>query len=124
MRDVRVNRHRRRHPASAPKTARHRARITNAIHQEVRERVVVSACDINEGGCVDFAQSVAERVPGAKVVYLEDVVEEESDLNHLPYHVWVEYKGKFYDAETPEGVTEWQDLSTFAGYYQPHRRRA
>jgi len=25
-------------------------------------------------------------------------------------HVWVKYKGKFYDAEAPNGVDDWREL--------------
>lgn len=34
-------------------------------------------------------------------------------LTDLPTHVWVFYKGRHYDAETPKGVGDWRELPAF-----------
>jgi len=67
--------------------------------------------EITHGHCYEWAVEVAKHLPGAKV---EDV-----DLwpyrgqADLPYHVWVAYRGKAYDAEVPNGVSNWRQLPFF-----------
>lgn len=67
--------------------------------------------EITHGHCYEWAVEVAKHLPGAKV---EDV-----DLwpyrgqADLPYHVWVAFRGKAYDAEVPNGVSDWRQLPFF-----------
>jgi hypothetical protein len=37
-------------------------------------------------------------------------------------HVWVEFKGKFYDAETPDGVTDWKDLPWMQEFFKAKKQ--
>jgi len=49
-----------------------------------------------------------------------------SKLSKLPSgtlgHVWVEFKGKFYDAETPDGVDDWKDLPWMQEFYKAKKQ--
>lgn len=64
--------------------------------------------EINNGRCSEFAHAVVKQVPEAKV-YAEPEEECPSQIGHE----WVEYRGKFYDAECPYGVDDWQNLPIF-----------
>jgi len=83
-------------------------KVTIAIHKLLattwKGRVLF---DINNGECEDFARDVLEIVPQAKEVWSEMFSME------LVGHVWVEYRGKHYDAECPDGVRDWHDLFIF-----------
>ncbi len=77
--------------------------------------------DINSGvgSCDEFAADVVKRFPSAKIGWSED----HTDLDEVaiiggrravfPPHTWIEYKGKYYDSEAPEGVDRWFDLPLF-----------
>lgn len=52
----------------------------------------------NNGGCDMFAFEFMQRKPSAK-----KMITHQSD-GDAHGHVWVKYKGKFYDAEIPQGV--------------------
>src|SRR5207248_5229296 len=47
--------------------------------------------------------------PNCRVLFTEDVVEDDT----LPRHAWVFFRGRHYDAECPDGVTDWRDLPVF-----------
>ena len=67
--------------------------------------------EITHGHCYEWAIEVAKRLPGAKV---EDVnLWSQRGGANLPYHVWVEFKGKVYDAEVPHGTHNWRQLPFF-----------
>ena len=63
-------------------------------------------CDpivINSGECGDWAELVCESFPGAQqhtMQYREDTGD------HDCYHSFVVYQGRYYDAETPQGVSD------------------
>jgi hypothetical protein len=66
--------------------------------------------EINEIGCSWFAMTIASDI-GA-----EATLQESSDVDGdaiLPSHMWVIYKNKCYDAETPEGVEDYLELPIF-----------
>lgn len=66
--------------------------------------------EINNGNCDQFADALAKELgQEANVVYTEDVDPDDE----LPGHCWVEYKGRVYDAETPSGVSSWEELPIF-----------
>ena len=65
--------------------------------------------DINCGECEDFAMAVIEQIPEAE----EQCSEIFAEFGVLPGHMWVEFRGKHYDAECSEGVENWQDLPIF-----------
>lgn len=53
--------------------------------------------DINSGECFKWA-------------YIAYSLFEDVELYDLPHHAFVKYKGKYYDAECPEGEENWKDL--------------
>lgn len=68
------------------------------------------AADINEGECDLFADEVVRRVAEARAVWDYDL-DATGRWNHD--HCFVEYKGKYYDSECPQGVDSWEDLPYF-----------
>jgi hypothetical protein len=58
----------------------------------------------NTGFCDIFAEKFREEYPGAELWGTE------WGLGYTFGHVWVKYGNKFYDAETPQGVTDWKQL--------------
>lgn len=81
--------------------------VTRAIHEHLdRHYPGVDPQRINEGDCLDLAESVVAKVPGAEWKHPSEWgLEDEA-----PSHHWVEYQGKHYDAEAPHGVADWHDL--------------
>jgi hypothetical protein len=63
----------------------------------------------NSGFCDIFAQKFHKRFPDSEIFSTEA---EHKTLGH----VWVKYKGKYYDAETPEGVNDWKELPWMISY--------
>jgi hypothetical protein len=59
--------------------------------------------ECNKGFCDIFAYKLQKLLPNSKLMHTE-----ESDEGYG--HVWVEYKGKHYDSETPNGVDDWKNL--------------
>ena len=54
--------------------------------------------DINQGTCYNFAAKVVALASG-------EVIE-----NEFYNHAFILHEGKYYDAEEPEGVEEWEQL--------------
>lgn len=71
-----------------------------------------SASQVNAGDCEGFALELAEVLPGALVVYTEDFIDWDSP-EWPGGHAWVSWEGRYYDAECPEGVTDWKELPFF-----------
>lgn len=67
--------------------------------------------EINNGDCDRFADAVCSKVKGTEVRITE--FEDEFEGYHWVGHFWVEYKGKHYDAECPDGVDNFLDLPIF-----------
>lgn len=68
------------------------------------ENTVDSRSDINDGRCHAVAAEVYTRLgkpSGMKLCV---------DRKPGGRHYWIEYEGEFYDAERPEGVSEWREL--------------
>lgn len=66
--------------------------------------------EINETGCSWFAMTIASEIGD------EAILQESSDVDGddiLTPHMWVIYKNKCYDAETPDGVDDYLDLPIF-----------
>ena len=63
--------------------------------------------DINSGLCRFFMMDILAYVHQAKEVYHGDFSE------FIAGHYWVKYRGKYYDAECPEGVKDWHDLPIY-----------
>lgn len=79
-----------------------------AVIDQVREGYErlygVDACGINSGLCEDFAHDVARLVPGAQATWVDEL--DPTLLGPHDAHCVVVFKGRYYDAEAPDGV-EW-----------------
>ena len=60
--------------------------------------------ECNKGFCDIFAKELQKELPGSKIMSTEE------PGNNTLGHVWVEYKDKYFDAETPKGVDDWKEL--------------
>jgi len=78
-----------------------------AIISDLFSNSECSATEINRGQCEDFMIDLMQRLPDGAI---ETTVPFDSGL---PGHYWVEYQGKHYDSEAPEGVKDWKDLPIF-----------
>lgn len=67
--------------------------------------------DFNHGLCADVAEAVLSRIPGAH--------DRESYFAH---HVFIEYRGRYYDSEAPEGVDHPNQLPIFRREFAAIRR--
>lgn len=74
--------------------------------------------EINNGQCDAFANDIIQHMGGS--VWTSGLSSETGDFNNLPTHDFVEHKGKFYDAETPDGVDEWHQLPIFQKAMKEH----
>jgi hypothetical protein len=83
--------------------------------------------DINNGFCEDFAGNVIARMGGCRDGLCETTAEIETDggltITGLPGHVWIKHDGMHFDAEEPEGVTDWRQLPIFGRLRQIPRYR-
>ena len=84
-------------------------RVTETILNLIKEWGV-DPYDINNGRCEEFALEVIKQIPEAIDVQTESFDGEDTKL---PGHVWILYQDKHYDAECPEGVSDWKDLPIF-----------
>ena len=71
----------------------------------------------NTGFCDIYADKLSKLLPGSK----QWSTEERSPSGTLG-HVWIEYKGKFYDAETPDGVTDFKQLPWMKEFHLDRKR--
>lgn len=80
--------------------------ITQEINKLVKE-YNKNPYDINNGGCEGFMGSIIGRMGG----YSRDLTCGTPDFDsRWPGHYWIEYKGRYYDAECPNGVSDWRKL--------------
>ena len=87
------------------------AELNNAIEKANSSYASMSPYEISHGHCYEWAKEVAKNLPGAQVKDVDLWPQRGKD--NLPYHVWVEYQGKAYDAETTNGVSDWKQLPFF-----------
>ena len=71
----------------------------------------------NSGFCDIYADKLSKLLPGSK----KWDTEEQGSSGTLG-HVWVEFKGKFYDAETPDGVSDWKELPWMQSFYKAKKQ--
>ncbi len=64
-----------------------------------------SPLQINNGDCYTFAVILSKKLNGSEIVDTTGID------GCFPSHAAVKYKGKFYDAENPEGVASLQELT-------------
>jgi hypothetical protein len=71
--------------------------------------------ECNNGFCDIFAQKLSKYLPGSKIMSTED------NRSETFGHVWIEYKGKYFDAETPNGVSSWKELPWMIKFYNKNK---
>lgn len=86
--------------------------------------------DINCGWCENFAEELHAKFPDGEIVDLDDLFCNDMRVcanvemtprkkriwkhdQSYPAHTVFLYKGKYYDAENPEGIEDWADLECF-----------
>lgn len=75
--------------------------LTQTILDVVAERGMCGA-RINAGGCEEFAEEVVERLGGHT-----DELTTDTFLGHPGgTHSYIKFRGRYYDAEAPEGVSQ------------------
>ena len=85
--------------------------IQAAIEEAIRE-TGERPMEINNGNCDSFTLRVIELMGG----YSNDLTDGATDIDsHLLGHYWIEYRGRYYDSECPQGVDNWRDLPLFIG---------
>jgi len=67
--------------------------------------------DLNNGACDEFADAVAEAVPEAEALSDDQFAKVPEEA--FPTHVFVHWRGKFYDSECIKGVKDWRKLPLF-----------
>jgi hypothetical protein len=68
----------------------------------IREFKISDPWDINNGSCEEWAWYVVDRLQGAELVWLDEILG--------PAHCIVRYHGRLYDAECHKGVKNWKYL--------------
>lgn len=84
--------------------------ISELIHEWIDEVVKeYSSFDemLNQGFCADLATWLSEVHIDSKSFIWHDCNE--------PCHVWIEYQGRHYDMQNPDGVENWQEMAYFTG---------
>jgi len=71
--------------------------------------------ECNNGFCDIFAKNLSKYLPGSTIMSTED------PRNNTLGHVWVEYEGKYFDAETPNGVDSWKQLPWMVEFYSKNK---
>jgi hypothetical protein len=89
--------------ATAEILADRRPQVYRGVHPNRKAYPMVHPYDINCGRCEDWAYRVAELVGKGVTVY-----DPEDEC-----HTFIKYRGKFYDAECPNGVSDWKQLPLF-----------
>jgi len=79
-----------------------------------------SAYDINNGLCEEFAVQLEEKIPGSEINATPTCYEFDKGW---PGHYWLEYKGRCYDAECPNGVRDWKKLPIFVKFLLTQKRQ-
>jgi hypothetical protein len=85
--------------------------LSNPTNKELMEAMLfateqqggLSPKEINEGGCFDWATEVISAID-CKIV---------ARCHQGGYHCFIEYRRKFYDSETLQGIRRWQNLPYF-----------
>lgn len=80
-----------------------RAEVAALIQDAIRD-FGMTAKEINNGNCDEFAEFLVARFPDFQL--------EQSTADESFTHDWVSYNGLHYDAETPEGVETRQEIGT------------
>lgn len=80
----------------------------------LRKKYVKNGCqsisDINSGYCEDFAEDIHKKFPKAEPMWGDQLPKNFWKMSRnwinwiAAYHCFIEYKGKYYDSESPNGV--------------------
>lgn len=84
--------------AGGPGSGRH----PSAIIKDMISRSGKKPYDINNGDCEPFAKALHDKLPGSTI------------HDYAASHRFVKFEGKYYDAETPEGVKDWKQIPLIA----------
>lgn len=76
---------------------------------------------INSGDCDRFAEELVSRLSYGAAMETVSADEEDyddpedfdEDMAEVPNHAFVQIGNRYYDAETPQGVTNWWDLPVY-----------
>ena len=74
--------------------------------------------EINSGQCVEVSQRVVSEIEEAQEPCYAALTDEMPPYTSNEYrkyggHSWVQFDGRHYDAEDPQGVDCWRDLTHF-----------
>ena len=82
--------------------------IQKAITQTIKDWDMTPD-QINGGNCDNFAGDVTRLLGEGEPIWDDELTGEEWGS-----HCFIKYKNRYYDAECPQGVNNWQDLPLFA----------
>lgn len=70
---------------------------------------------INDGYCDWVAEEAVQKLSGAEYQSIDDYPSERENyiFDGVNGHAWFKYKKKYYDAEVPNGVSDWRELPFF-----------
>lgn len=83
--------------------------VPQRVYQSRLEKVETPE-DINSGMCYSFALALHEVVPDSKIIHNSEFAAKTIG-GMMGEHVWVQIGDKHYDAEHPEGVNDWRNLT-------------
>lgn len=94
----------------------YRTDISNVIRELIPDFTYDTPDDqtaywINCGMCGDFADAVCDRVLGAEPIWDDQLAED-----GFGGHCVIEYCGRYYDSECPDGVDDWLAIPYFVRY--------
>lgn len=93
--------------------------ISQAVEQAAEEAMRafwVSREELNNGWCFAVANRVCQLVKGAKIRQSREAnvrLREKVCMSNPVGHYWVEYRGRHYDSDAPQGVEGWWELPIF-----------
>ncbi len=60
---------------------------------------------VNQGFCADLASNISEYFGSSELIKFHSKDD--------PCHTWIEFDGRHYDMQNPNGVQNWQELTYF-----------
>ncbi len=88
--------------------------VINKLRQDYKQRLNLSPEDINGGFCMYFAKDIIKAMDG-----------ENDNLRYIsiggwnnPYHTFIRYNGRYYDAEHSKGLKNWRMLRALSGTHK------
>ena len=85
--------------------------LRDFTYKFLKKNNLISAYDINNGLCDDWATKVNEILPETEILGTPDYYF--MNYEWAIGHYWIKYKGKHYDAETLKGAKNWKNLLIF-----------